>query len=149
MISEDMEWHEVCAIDDIALGAGLPVQVAGEHIAIIRTRAGQLAALSNFDPFSRAFVIARGVVRDHAGVPTVASPIYEQNFCLETGECLEDDAVRLAVFPVRVRGGRVQVALRPRQGLAEERPAVTPDPRGSASSQDDAPPALFRVRRSR
>ena len=110
MASEDLEWHDVCAIDDVAPGTGLSVQVAGEHIALIRTRAGQLAALSNFDPFSQAFVIARGVVRDRAGIPEVASPIYEQSFCLETGECLEDKNVRLAVFPVRVLGGRIQVA---------------------------------------
>jgi nitrite reductase (NADH) small subunit len=87
------------------------VLAEGEQIAIVRTQGGRLAALSNFDPFSKALVIARGVVEDRGGVPKIASPIYNQSFCLETGECLEDSSVRLTVFPIRVQGGRIQVAL--------------------------------------
>lgn len=109
--TEDLDWHDVCAIDDVSPGAGLAVQVGSEQVAIIRTQNGLFAALSNFDPFSKAFVIARGVVGQSAGVPKIASPIYEQSFYLETGECLEDRNVRLTVFPVRVQGGRIQIAL--------------------------------------
>ena len=83
----------------------------GEQLAVVRTRGGQLAALSNYDPFSQAFVIARGTVSIRAGVPRISSPIYTQSFSLETGECLEDNRVQLPVFPVRVEGGRIQVAL--------------------------------------
>ena len=106
---EELEWHDACAIDEVAPGTGLAVLVAGERIAIVRTRAGLLAALSNFDPFSKAFVIARGMVDDRAGTPQIVSPIYRQSFSLETGECLDDESIQLAVFPVRVSGGRIQV----------------------------------------
>lgn len=106
------DWHDVCAIDEVPLGAGVAALLEGEQIAIVRTRDGRLAALSNFDPFSNAFVIARGIVGDRAGVPKIASPIYKQNFSLETGECLDDATVRLRVFPIRISGGRVQVSLR-------------------------------------
>jgi nitrite reductase (NADH) small subunit len=109
--AEELEWHDACAIDDVSPGAGLAVQVGSEQVAIIRTQNGLFAALSNFDPFSKAFVIARGVVGQRAGVPKIASPIYEQSFYLETGECLEDQNVRLAVFPIRVQGSRIQIAL--------------------------------------
>jgi len=109
--SARLEWHDVCAIDDVAPGSGLPVLVKGEQVAVVRTRGGQLAALSNFDPFSQAFVIARGTVGVQAGVARISSPIYTQSFCLETGECLEDKSVQLPVFPVRVRGGRIEVAV--------------------------------------
>ena len=111
VVHKELEWHDACVIDDVAPGSGLAVSVGDEQIAIVRTQGGVLAALSNFDPFSKAFVMARGVVGDRAGVPRIASPIYEQSFCLETGECLEDKNVRLAVFPIRVLGGRIQVAL--------------------------------------
>ena len=111
LVHKELQWHDACVIDDVAPGTGLAVSVGDEQIAIVRTQGGLLAALSNFDPFSKAFVIARGIVGDRGGVPKITSPIYRQSFCLETGECLEDRNVRLAVFPTRVWNGRIQIAL--------------------------------------
>ncbi len=113
---EASDWLDVCAVDDVLPGTGAAALIGGEQIAIVRTRDGAFAALSNFDPFSKAFVIARGIVGDRAGVPKIASPIYKQSFALRTGECLDDPSVRLAVFPLRVAAGRVQVCLT-QQGL--------------------------------
>jgi nitrite reductase (NADH) small subunit len=109
--SEAKEWRDVCAVDDVFPGTGVAALIDGEQIAIVRTRDGLFAALSNFDPFSNAFVIARGIVGDRAGVPKIASPIYKQNFNLQTGECLDDPSVRLAVFPIRVLAGRIQISV--------------------------------------
>jgi nitrite reductase (NADH) small subunit len=109
--AEETKWHEICPIDYVVPGTGVAALVQGEQIAIIRTNDGLFAALSNYDPFSEAFVIARGIVGDRAGVPKIASPIYKQSFSLETGECLDDPNVRLAVYPIRVFAGRIQVAL--------------------------------------
>jgi len=103
------DWHDVCAVDDVLPATGAAALIDGEQVAIVRTRDGRFFGLSNFDPFSQAFVIARGIVGDRAGVPKIASPIYKQSFSLETGECLDDPSVRLDVFPVRVGGGRVEV----------------------------------------
>src|SRR5450432_1006229 len=108
---EELKWYEICPIDYVVPGTGVAALVQGEQIAIIRTCDGLFAALSNFDPFSDAFVIARGIVGDRRGVPKIASPIYKQSFSLETGECLDDPSVRLTVYPIRVSGGRIQVAL--------------------------------------
>jgi len=109
--AQPSEWRDVCAIDDVLPGTGVAALIEGEQIAIVRTRDGLFAALSNFDPFSNAFVIARGIVGDRAGIPKIASPIYKQNFSLKTGECLDDPSVRLAVFPIRVLAGRIQVSV--------------------------------------
>jgi nitrite reductase (NADH) small subunit len=108
---EELKWYEICPIDHVVPGTGVAALVQGEQIAIIRTCDGLLAALSNFDPFSDAFVIARGIVGDRAGVPKIASPIYKQSFSLETGECLDDPSVRLALYSIRVLAGKIQVAL--------------------------------------
>jgi nitrite reductase (NADH) small subunit len=114
-LAADLHWHDVCAIDDVLAGTGVAALVEGEQIAIVRTRDGLLAALSNFDPFSQAFVIARGIVGDRGGVPKIASPIYKQSFSLETGECLDDPSVRLPTFPIRAVGSRILIALPARE----------------------------------
>ncbi|HMI89173.1 MAG TPA: nitrite reductase small subunit NirD [Polyangiaceae bacterium] len=102
-------WADVCALEDILAGTGVSAIVDGEQIALVKTRNGELHAVSNFDPFSKTFVIARGIVGDRAGVPKIASPIYKQNFNLVTGECFDDTSVRLHVYAVRVAAGRIQV----------------------------------------
>jgi len=111
VVSDQSDWRDVCAIDDVVPGTGVAALIDGNQIAIVRTRDGKVAALSNFDPFSNAFVIARGIVGDRAGVPKIASPIYKQNFSLETGECLDDPSVRLAVYPLRIVSGRIQISV--------------------------------------
>lgn len=108
--SLEFEWEDVCSIDEVYPGTGVAALVDGDQIAIFRTRDGLLAALSNFDPFSHAFVLARGIVGDRGGVPKIASPIYKQSFSLVTGECLDDPSVRLPIYPIRVCGARIQVA---------------------------------------
>jgi len=69
---DEIRWHEICPIDYVVPGTGVAALVQGEQIAIIRTCDGLFAALSNFDPFSEAFVIARGIVGDRRGVPKIA-----------------------------------------------------------------------------
>jgi len=106
-----LAWIDVCALDDILPDTGVAALVGGRQIALVRVGDGaEVYALDNFDPFSHAFVIARGIVGDRAGVPKIASPIFKQSFDLGTGQCLDDPAVRLASFPVRVVEGRVFIA---------------------------------------
>ena len=106
------EWTSVCTVNDIIVGTGVAALVQGHQVAIFRPTAdGPLYALSNFDPFSHAFVIARGILGDKGGVLKVASPIYKQNFSLKTGECLDDPSVVLECYPVRVSGDRVYISV--------------------------------------
>ncbi|MES1204398.1 MAG: nitrite reductase small subunit NirD [Pseudomonadota bacterium] len=107
-----LSWVDVCALDDLIPSCGVPALIAGRQIAVVRWGEGaDVFALSNYDPFSEAFVIARGIVGDRAGCPKIASPIYKQSFDLETGVCLDDPTVALRTYPVRVRNGRVEVGL--------------------------------------
>lgn len=127
----DVTWIDVCSVDDILPNAGVACLVAGRQIAIFRLdREGDVFAVDNYDPFSRANVIARGIVGCRDGRPKVASPMYKQSFCLRTGACMDDPAVSLDVFPVRIEGRRVFVRtsamqkLRPRNSdLLSERGA--------------------------
>jgi nitrite reductase (NADH) small subunit len=81
----------------------------GTQVAVFLTADGSVHALGNIDPFSGAAVLSRGIVGDRGGVPVVVSPVYKQAFELATGKCLEEPSVSVAVHPVRVRDGVVEL----------------------------------------
>lgn len=106
------EWTRVCSRADILPNTGVCCLVGGKQVAVFRLVDGdgeRLFAISNFDPFSKANVLSRGIVGDRAGRPKVASPIFKQSFCLETGECLDDPAVSVPAYRVREVDGFVEV----------------------------------------
>ena len=104
------QWVTVCNLADIQPNTGVCALLDEEQVAIFRLGEGdRLYALSNYDPFSKAYVLSRGILGDRQGILKVASPIYKQNFNLETGECLNDESVNIATFPVRVVDGKVQL----------------------------------------
>lgn len=102
-------WTAVCRYGDLVPERGVAALVDGEAVAVFRTHAGALHALSNVDPFSEASVLARGIVGDRDGVPTVASPVYKQRFDLRTGACMDDPDVAVPSYPIRVSEGMVEV----------------------------------------
>ncbi len=103
-------WTRVCRLDDILPDTGVCCLLGTEQIAVFRVGEGHHCyALGNFDPFSRANVLARGILGDRAGRLKVASPIYKQSFCLETGVCLDDADVRVPTYDVRVTAGHVEL----------------------------------------
>jgi nitrite reductase (NADH) small subunit len=104
------QWVTVCPLSRIIPNTGVCALVGDRQVAIFRVGEA-VYGVDNYDPFSQAFVISRGIVGDRQGVPKVASPIYKQNFNLLTGECFDDETVRLTVFPVRVLDGQVQVGV--------------------------------------
>ena len=107
-----IDFRDVCALDDIPPDCGVAALLVGRQVAIVRVGEGdRVYAVSNYDPFSEAFVIARGIVGDRGGRAKIASPIYKQSFDLETGACLDDATVQLPTYPVRIRDGRVEVGI--------------------------------------
>jgi nitrite reductase (NADH) small subunit len=107
-------WEPVCALDDVVPDTGVCALIAGRQIAIVRVGEGdQIYAIDNYDPFSNAFVISRGIVGDKNGVPKIASPIFKQSFSLLSGQCLDDPATSIPVYPARVRDGQIQIHFTP------------------------------------
>lgn len=106
-----LPWTTICALGAIAPNTGVNALVGSEQVAIFRIgETDEVYAVSNFEPFSKSYVLSRGIVGDRKGVLKVASPIYKQNFNLKTGECLDDETVTIPVYPARVVDGQVQVA---------------------------------------
>ena len=103
---------DVCALDDINLDTGVCALVNEHQVAIFRPAVGeQIFALNNFDPIGKANVLSRGLICDIKGVLTVASPLYKQHYSLSTGECLEDETVRIATYQTKIENNRVLVAV--------------------------------------
>ena len=126
-------WIDICPLDHLIVDRGVAAKVGPSQVAVFRVGRGhcdespsasqggatdpscegpdEVFALSNYDPFSMANVLSRGIVGCKGGRLKVASPIYKQSFDLTTGECLDDPAVSVPTFEVRVLDGHVQVAL--------------------------------------
>jgi len=104
------QWTRVCAVDALVPDRGAAALVDGRQVAIFRlSDSGDVHAVDHHDPFSRANVMARGLVGSRHGVPTVASPMHKQSFDLVTGQCLDDPEVALQVWPTRVNDGWVEI----------------------------------------
>ena len=104
-------WVAVCRASDLSVERGACALVEGVQVALFRWADGTVYAISNFDPFSGAFVLSRGIVGDRDGMPKVASPIYKESFDLATGRCLDDLSVVVPVYPTRIVDGRLEVGL--------------------------------------
>ena len=120
-------WTTVCEYDALVPDMGVRALVGDRQVAVFRLSGrDDVFAIDALDPFSNAPVLSRGIVGDLKGQLVVASPIYKQHFNLQTGRCLEDEAVAVRTFPTRVVDGRVQVGRSSGEGrpLAHSRRAL-------------------------
>lgn len=106
------EWHPVCRLEQLEVERGAAALVHGQGVAIFRMADDTVYALGNHDPFSKASVIAKGIVGRRGEVPFVASPLHRHPFDLRTGKCLDDLHVSVPAYDVRVLDGVVQVGHR-------------------------------------
>ncbi|GAA4050545.1 nitrite reductase small subunit NirD [Streptomyces shaanxiensis] len=96
------DWLTVCDLTRLLPGRGVAALLPdGNQVALFRDRAGRLYAIDNRDPFGGAAVLSRGLTGSHQGRPFVASPLLKQRFDLESGQCLDDEAVRVATYEIR------------------------------------------------
>lgn len=103
---------DVCALTDLTENAGTAALVDDVQIALFYVkRTQQVFALDNYDPFSEANVISRGIIGSVGDDLVVASPIYKQHFKLETGQCIEDEDVSIAAYKAQIVNGRVIIGL--------------------------------------
>lgn len=114
--SRQIGWQDVCSLDALTPERGAAALVAGKAVALFRLDHDEVLAVDDVDPFWGVAVLSRGLVGCVGGRDTVASPLLKQRFDLRTGDCLDDPALNVAVWPVHVQQGRVAVA--PPTGLA-------------------------------
>ena len=115
------QWDIVCTVDDLVPESGIAVWTPEGPVAIfyIPHRLPALFAISHTDPFSGANVLARGITGDLKGELVVASPLYKQHFNLVTGQCLEDDSVKVKTYQVLLDGNAVRLEVSKAKSLIE------------------------------
>lgn len=113
-------WVRVGRVEDFPADGAAVVLYGRTQIAVYRfTTRGEWYATQNVCPHKRALVLARGLLGDHGGEPTIACPLHKKLFSLATGRCLSGDPLALATFPVDIRDGAVWLHLPPENVLDE------------------------------
>ncbi|HEY0286377.1 MAG TPA: nitrite reductase small subunit NirD [Pseudomonas sp.] len=106
-------WRAVCGQQDLVLNSGVVALVGNRQVALFyvpQADGGRtLYAVDNRDPVSGANVIGRGIIGNLAGDLVIASPLYKQHYRLQDGTCLEDAALQLRTWPVRLKGEVVEI----------------------------------------
>lgn len=103
-------WTQIIEKDKLIADAGVCALVNGKQVAIfLDAKTEQLFALDNYCPASNANVLSRGLISSIKDTLTVSSPLYKEHFSLTTGECLEDPALSVPVYDIRVNQGIVEV----------------------------------------
>lgn len=105
-------WSPVCPVTALQPECGVAALIGDHQVAVFRTFDDAVYAVDNRDPFTGAHVLARGIVGTRGDRPTVASPLHKQVFDLTTGASLDDPAVSVAVFDVRIRDGVIEIGTR-------------------------------------
>ena len=103
-------WKDICSASDLQPDSGVCALVEDQQVAIFfLVREQAVYAIHNYDPIGKANVLSRGIIGDIKGEPVVASPLYKQHFSLLTGVCLEDNTMKVPVFPILIENGRVKI----------------------------------------
>ena len=110
---EQYNWQAICKRDDLVAGSGVCALIGREQVALfyLPEEDDKIFALDNRDPVSEANVISRGLIGDIDGRLVVASPLYKQHFDLLTGECLEEESLKVQAYKARLDGDTVLLAL--------------------------------------
>jgi nitrite reductase (NADH) small subunit len=96
-------WFAVCRAGLLEPGRGVAALLpGGGQAALFRDSADRVWAIGNVDPFTGAAVLAHGLLGSREGRPYVASPLLKQRFDLADGRCLDDEAVAVAAYRVRL-----------------------------------------------
>lgn len=95
----------VCGVQDVPMGEGRAVSIAGRRIALFRTRVGWYA-LDDACPHMGG-PLADGIVAERS----VICPLHERRFDLGSGAALSSDCAAVKAHRVTLAGDEVYVTL--------------------------------------
>ena len=107
-----LTWFYACDMDDVPRNGGVCVKYNDEQIALFHfARRDEWYATQNECPHRKQTALSRGMIGSQNEEPKIACPFHKKTFSLRTGECLNDDACALKIYPVRVDGVRVFIGV--------------------------------------
>ena len=113
--TQHSQWQPLCSRNDLVANSGVVAWFDGRQVALFwlpgNPQEQCLFAVDNRDPKSGVNVIGRGLIGQIGGELVIASPLYKQHFRLHDGTCIEYPEQRLDVWPVRLEGDRVEIAV--------------------------------------
>jgi 3-phenylpropionate/trans-cinnamate dioxygenase ferredoxin component len=99
-------WHEVATTDAVTDDQPLGVKAGGKEIGLFRID-GKVYAIEDVCPHAYALLSSGFVEGD-----TIECPLHQACFHIPTGKCTNPPADRdLAVYPVRIEGGKIFVQI--------------------------------------
>ena len=98
--------NRACRVDDVPMGEGRRVTLAGRRLALFRTPSGWYA-LDHACPHAGG-PLADGLTADCS----VICPLHERRFALDTGEPIGHHGPSVRAYAVEVRGSEVYVDVR-------------------------------------
>ncbi|GGB79888.1 nitrite reductase small subunit [Marinobacterium zhoushanense] len=102
------EWIHICNLDDLVADSGMCALVGERQVALFYIpEQKQVFAIDNYDPVGKANVLSRGLIGSAEEKLFVASPLYKERYCLESGECLDNDELVLDTWQTRIDGERL------------------------------------------
>lgn len=102
----DKQWLHACTLDDIPLRGSRRIEHGNGTVALFRTVENKVYAIADSCPH-QAGPLSNGIVHDSC----VTCPLHNWVISLETGEAQGADEGSTPVFPVRMDGDNVLVAL--------------------------------------
>lgn len=108
-----MSFIDIAPLDRLPVDRGVAAIVQGEFVAVFRLADDEVLAIDHVDPFTRMPVLARGLVGSVGDRVVVVSPLHKQRFDLHTGECIDDPATSVRVWPTAVVDGVVRIDAEP------------------------------------
>ncbi|MFM5099396.1 nitrite reductase small subunit NirD [Aeromonas veronii] len=109
MTTSGIAWLPACELTQLEEGVGRSLRVADRVVALFRC-GGEIYALDGMDPVAGVAVMDSGLVGDCQGEPMVASPLYKQRYSLRDGRCLDNPALGLRPWPIKIEEGQVWLA---------------------------------------
>jgi nitrite reductase (NADH) small subunit len=113
------DWHDVGSLEELEQAGRLVARIGGRELGVVVDSArGAFHAVRNRCPHHGG-PLCLGTVREResgtpgryelAGRSVLRCPWHGWEFDLDTGRCLDEPALRAAVYPVEIVDGRVRV----------------------------------------
>ncbi|WP_097356392.1 nitrite reductase small subunit NirD [Candidatus Enterovibrio escicola] len=107
-----IQWQTICSKSDLVKNTGICALFNEKQVAIFLCgHSDRLFAIDNYDPIGKAHVLSRGILGSVGDKTVIASPLYKQHFCLESGVCIEDVSITVGTYHVRCYEGSIQLGL--------------------------------------